>query len=374
MEAAMSNLQLEYTFDELLQTHPIAEPVIAGGARCHGGFTDDGGYVSPRTRFRLPAIEAWQQNHREVFGTDILHAPLETWPRNYPNVAQARMLIERGVRDPIITVLTRIGTVEGFGAMIRWLAPEDMQPHFDEDVRGTALQHLGRGLVEAHARDEAGFEDEIGHDRMWYAVRDVAFENPVTEDQTALMMERLGIAFGPAGRDPDAARRRFMDRRMYEDIDFGVEMLIATMLRVLFVEIKAFHVFAWAEELLSDRDLVAGDGEAARLVSYIRQDETPHVEYLRTALTEMRDRTFVGTSGRKYAGAEIIGAMWDRALEESTGILEEQNRAATVHELQRALQDHPKGGDILEEFHALGDITPSATSMPAGTADAPAGY
>ena len=33
---------------------------------------------------------------------------------------------------------------------------------------------------------------------------------------------------------------------------------------------------------------VDGDGEAARIVSYIRADETPHVEYLRTALTEMR--------------------------------------------------------------------------------------
>jgi hypothetical protein len=355
----VSNLHLEYTYDELLQTHPVVEPLIAGGARCHGGFTDDGNYVSPRTRFRLPAIEAWQQNHREVFGTEILHVPLETWPGNYPNVAQARMLIERGVRDPIVTVLTRIGTVEGFGAMIRWLAPDDMQPHFDEDIRGTALQHLGRGLVEAHARDEAGWQDEIGHDRMWYAVRDVAFENPVTEDQTELMMERLGIAFGSAGRDPDAARERFMSRRMYEDIDFGVEMLIATMLRVLFVEIKAFHVFAWAEELLSDTDLVAGEAQAARLVSYIRRDETPHVEYLRTGLTEMRDRTFVGTSGRKYPGTEIIGAMWDRALEESTGILEEQNRAATVRELEYALGDHPKGGEVLEEFHALGDVRPS---------------
>jgi hypothetical protein len=370
----VSNLQLEYTYDELLQTHPITEPLIAGGQRCHGGFTDDGSYVSPRTRVRLPAIEAWQQHHREVFGTDILHAPLETWPRNYPNVAQARMLIERGVRDPIITVLTRIGTVEGFGAMIRWLAPEDMQPYFDEDIRGTALQHLGRGLVEAHARDEAGWQDEIGHDRMWYAVRDVAFENPVTEDQTALMMERRGVAFGPAGSDPAAARQRFMNRRMYEDIDFGVEMLIATMLRVLFVEIKAFHVFAWAEELLSDTDLVAGDGEAARLVSYIRRDEMPHVEYLRTGLTEMRDRTFVGASGRKYPGTEIIGAMWDRGLEESTGILEEQNKATTVSELEYALRDHPKGSDILAEFHALGDVVPSTGGTVASPPDAAVGY
>ncbi len=150
-----------------------------------------------------------------------------------------------------------------------------------------------------------------------------------------------------------------MARRHFSDIDFTVEMLMSTLLRVLFVEIKAFHVFAWAEELLSDTDLVAGDGEAARLVSYIRQDEMPHVEYLRTALTEMRDRTFIGESGRKYRGAEVVGKMWDLSLEESTGILEEQNRVATVRELELSLQDHPKRGDILESFHALGDATQS---------------
>ena len=71
-------------------------------------------------------------------------------------------------------------------------------------------------------------------------------------------------------------------------------MMVSLMVRVLFIEISAFHTFAWAEEWMSDTELVAGDGEAARLVSYIRADETPHVGYLRTALSEMRDRTWVG--------------------------------------------------------------------------------
>src|SRR3546814_17251387 len=118
----------------------------------------------------------------------------------------------------------------------------------------------------------------------------------------------MGISVG-AGPDPDGARQRFLGKRSFEDLDVGLELLISTMLRVLFVEIKAFHVFAWAEELLSDPDLVAGEGEAARLVSYIRADETPHVEYLRTALTEMRDRKFVGESGKRYPGTAIIGPL-----------------------------------------------------------------
>ncbi len=343
---------LEYAADDLLATHPVAEPLIAGGVRCHGGFLADGTYVSPRTAVRGPAIAAWQEEHRKTFGTEILHAPVETWPAGYPSVEQARFLLRKGVREPIIATLSRIGTVEGFGAMIRFLAPPDMQHFFDDDIRGTALDHLVKGLVEAHARDEAGFGDEAGHDRMWYATRDIAFENPVTRDETALMMQRMGIAFG-AEPDPDGARQRFMGKRAFDDLDLGLELLISTMLRVLFVEIKAFHTFAWAEELLSDTELVAGEGEAARIVSYIRADETPHVEYLRTALTEMRDRTFIGESGRKYAGTDIIGPMWDASLEESLGLFEDQNRAATVAELELALSSRPNGADLLAEFHHL---------------------
>ena len=339
---------LEFSAEELLATDDIEEPLLAGGVRCHGGFLHDGTYVSPRTKFRRPALTAWQDQHRKDFGTEILHAPVETWPGNYPSVEQARLLLRHGVREPIIANLTRIGTVEGFGAMIRFLAPPDMQRFFDDDIRGTALDHLSKGLVEAHARDEAG------HDRMWYAVRDIAFEHPVTQDETELMLQRMGIAFG-ASPDPDGARQRFLDKRAFEDLDVGLELLISTMLRVLFVEIKAFHVFAWAEELLSDPDLVAGDGEAARLVSFIRADETPHVEYLRTALTEMRDRTFVGESGKRYPGADIIGPMWDASLAESLGLLEDQNRAATVAELDLAVSSRPQGADLLAEFHSLAE-------------------
>lgn len=54
----MANLQLEYTYDELLATHAVDEPLIAGGVRGHGGFLDDGTYVPPRTRFRAPALTA----------------------------------------------------------------------------------------------------------------------------------------------------------------------------------------------------------------------------------------------------------------------------------------------------------------------------
>ena len=40
--------QLEFTAEELLADHRVAEPLVAGGVRCHGGFDDGGRYVSPR--------------------------------------------------------------------------------------------------------------------------------------------------------------------------------------------------------------------------------------------------------------------------------------------------------------------------------------
>ncbi|MDP1819899.1 MAG: hypothetical protein Q8K58_08430, partial [Acidimicrobiales bacterium] len=139
----MSNLQLEYTWDELLATHAVEEPLVLNGVRCHGGYLADGTYVSPRTKFRSEAISNWQRQHEELTGTPVLAAPLETWPGNYPNVAQAKLLLRNGIREPMIVQLTRIGTVEGFGAMIRYLAPSTMQQFFVEDVRGTAIDHLG---------------------------------------------------------------------------------------------------------------------------------------------------------------------------------------------------------------------------------------
>ena len=103
---------------------------------------------------------------------------------------------------------------------------------------------------------------------------------------------------------------------------------------------------------------MAGDGEAARVVSYIRQDETPHVEYLKTALTEMRDRTFVGESGRLLAGTDVIGHLWDRMLAMSLGEGREQNLRGSLDEVELALASNPRGPELLEEFHSLGDWRP----------------
>lgn len=343
----MTTDRVTFTEDDLLRSHDVAEPLVAGGRRCHGGFTDDGTYVSPRTLHRVPAIEAWQAKHRTEFGAELLDPPLDTWPEHFPNVAQARHLITAGVPEPLIATLTRIGTVEGFGANIRFLAPGDLQRHFAEDVRGTAIDHLGKGLFDAHGRDEAGWEEEAGHKDMWFAARDLAFENPTAKIDVDAMLERMG--FGQSA-PPGGA---MTDRALPSDISFDLEVIATLMIRVLLIEVQAFHTFAWAEEWLSDRELVAGDGQAADLVSYIRADETPHVGYLATALTEMRDRTWVGEGGTRHPGTNMIGTLWDRALEQSLGAGRQQTRTAVLAEVEHWCRRRPNGEDILAEFHAL---------------------
>jgi len=350
----VTTAQVEFTAEELLADHPIAEPLIAGGVRCHGGFDEDGRYVSPRTRNRVPAIAAWNDRHREVFGTEIIEVPLATWPEHYPNEAQARFLVRAGVPEPLLATLTRIGTVEGLGGAICNLAPTNPQRWFDEDVTGTAIDHLGRGLFDAHGRDEAGWEDEAGHRDMWFAARDLAFEDRAAEIDIDAMLARMGFGNRPGGA---AAERRLPD-----DVDPQLEAMVAFMVRLLFIEVQAFHTFAWAESWLSDVGLVAGDGQAAGIVACIRQDETPHVGYLATTLTEMRDRTWIGTGGRKHKGADMIGTLWDAALSASLGPGRAVNRKVAIDEIEHWCRQRPNGADIVAEFHSL-----ATSDIPADT-------
>jgi hypothetical protein len=327
---------------------------------CHGGFDADGNYVSPRTRFRAPAIEAWEAKRAEDFATPSLEAPIDTWPEHFPNVAQSKLLLRNGVSGMAATELTRIGTVESFGAMLRHSPLPDFQAIFDDSIEGTATEHIRKGLFEAHSRDEAGWEDEAGHDKMWFAARDIAFEGYSGADMRAQMLERMGIG-GPGGAPPDfeKMRREAIARRVLPaDIDFDFESILNRMIGLLFIEISAFHAFAWAEELLADDDLVAGDGEAARIVSYIRQDEMPHVGYLTVALSEMRDRTWIGSTGKKYDGNEMIDLLWDKAMSESLFARRRDFLDMTKREVERSVADRADRDDLLEEFWALGNVQP----------------
>jgi hypothetical protein len=356
--------QLSFSAEELLASNAVEESLYAGGVRCHGGFDADGRYVSPRTLNRWPAIGNWQARFQTEFGRPPAAPPIELWPRHYPNEAQTRLLLHEGVRDTVIATLTRVGTVEGFGAGIRMGAVPDIQRYFDEDLSGTATAHLNGGLFEAHARDEAGFEDEGGHKQMWFAARDMAFEEPDLEpawNVLAAMGFPRSAAAGTSDEQRARARMEAIRNRLWPtDIDFELEAQLQRMINLIFIEISAFHTFAWAEAVLADTAVVAGEGVPAQVVSYIRADETPHVAYLMTSVEEMRKRTLVGTSGRHYAGEDLIGRMWDASIARSQGQTRRDARRNQVAGVALALASHPRRDDLLEEFHSLGDIRPNA--------------
>ena len=193
---------------------------------------------------------------------------------------------------------------------------------------------------------------------MWFVARDIAFEHPVTDDQTARMLVRMGIDLTPKSAAQLAELRQAAEaqRVLPDDIDFTLEMVVGRMIGLLLIEISAFHGFRWAEAVLGDTELVAGDGSAARLVSYIRSDETPHVAWLRTALSEMRDRTWVGISGRRHPGSEMVSLLWERALSDSLLLRRKENINFIMREVEDALAGRGDADDIVEELLSLGSV------------------
>ena len=339
MAAATTDLPLVYSADQLLDSGGYDSPLIAGGVRCHGGFDEDGLYRSPRTLHRGPAIEAWQ-NRLAREGAELIQIDRALMPPQYPNTQQAKLLLRHGVRDPIVRALTIISIVEGFGAVIRDVVVPDLSECVVEPVAGTALAHLSGGLFEAHARDESGWREEGGHKQMWEAARDLALENPkVPGDVLLRMMARGGKRERAEGPLPELATK--------------LERLITMMAQVLVVEVFAEGTFQWGIDLLSDPEASAEPTRAGDMVRFIQSDESPHVEYLRTALSELRARTLRTTDGGTLSGREAVDRVLHRMLSEMTRRRPEEQRADVRDDLAAEAKKAGAPSSFLDEFDAL---------------------
>ena len=329
--------RLEFTKEELLSSSEYEKPLDAGKVRCHGGFIGSR-YVSPRTSVRAPAIRAWQQRLRDA-GHPMVDVPRDCIPPHYPSYPQAKLLLLEGFRDPIVRALTIISIVEGFGAMIRDLPLPNFEKGVKGDIGGTALFHLGRGLMEAHARDEAGHRDEGGHKQMWEAARDLGLDTPEIPSDVLLRMMTGG---GRSKREP-----------LFPDLVPRMERLITALANVMVIEIFAEDVFRWGEDLLGDPEVSANPKEAAAMVRYIRSDEVPHVEYLRTALSELRCRTLLTTTGREIAGSEVIDRILEQQLRGIASTRPQETRERVRTEIREMLTDHPQATRIIRRFEDL---------------------
>jgi hypothetical protein len=347
MSETLADDRLVYTPEELLSSGDYAEPLIANGVRCHGGFEADGRYRSPRVIHRVPAIHAWQRQLDRA-GHDLVEISRDLMPPQYPNVAQAKLLLQNDVRDPIVRALTIISIVEGFGAMIRDVEVPNLDELIIESYEGTALAHLKLGLFEAHARDESGYREEGGHKQMWEAARDAALENPkVPGDVLMRLMGRRG-----RGQRPEPA---------FPQIDPKLERMLGFMANVLVVEVIAEGTFQWGIELLSDPEVSAAPEVAGGMVQNIRDDESPHVEYLRTALSEVRARTVRCVDGGTIAGKTVVDGLLHRMLDN----MRQNRRRDQEDDLREGLVEsmkpaaNPKA--LEEEFDSLvSEWTPPA--------------
>jgi hypothetical protein len=337
MTAAVTD-RLEYAPEELLASGPYAEPLLANELRCHGGFDARGEYRSPRTLHRTPAIRAWQAR-LAADGHALLQIDSALLPPQYPSVEQAKLLLLEGVEEPIVRALTIISIVEGFGAIIRDVPVPELGARLVEPIQGTALAHLDQGLFEAHARDEAGHRDEGGHKQMWEAARDLALERPKVPGD--VLMRIMGRR---------AQRQR---RRLLPELDADLERLLSTMATVLAVEIFAARTFDWGERLLSDPEVSAQPGLAGAMVRYIRSDEAPHVEYLRTALSEVAARTLRTVDGRTLSGRAAVDRLLHATLRVLTSERPRENRADVREGLAAAIARAGRTSELVERLDAL---------------------
>ena len=330
--------RLSYTGAELLSDASYAAPLSAGEVLCHGGFDADGHYRSPRTAFRSPAVQAWQARLARE-GTPLIEIPDPWVPPQFPSVAQAKLLLENGVREPVVRALTVISILEGFGAIIRDVRVENLASLIVEPIEGTALGHLD-ALFEAHARDEAGYKDQGGHKQMWEAARDLALDNPKVPSDVFLRL--MGDRGQARGGDP-----------MFPQLDKRLYRMVSMMAQVLVNEVFARETFDWGIRLLSDPKVSAKPKEAGAMVEHIRDDEAPHVEYLRTALSELRTRTLRTVDGKTLSGKTAVDGLMNHILNRAAKNRPREQRDEARGALSQAIEAGNARKTLLEEFDAL---------------------
>lgn len=334
--------RLEYTKAELEAEHDYATPHIECGLKLHGGFDDKGNYISPRTKFRWDAINAWigQLEARNVEVVEATTALL-TEP-NYPTVEQQIYLLTRGVEQPLWDSLTITGLIEARGKALADLVAPDFQKIIKEDITGTALDHMNKGLLTSHGWDEGGnpATEQGGHDIMWFAVRDLVFGK-----------DKFPIPEPPASIGRDKAKREM------EQIPPEYEGVIAFLMNLLMIEVRAERAFDFYERVISSpetfTDRTKEADHAVQLVNRIRQDESVHVAWLRCAISEFRSFTINTSDGDQVAGSVILDPVWEKMVHWHAVEMHEANRENSRAELRRKILAAPNGEAVISEFEQV---------------------
>ncbi|MCB1691433.1 MAG: hypothetical protein KDI19_01645 [Pseudomonadales bacterium] len=334
--------KLAFTKEELEAEHDYATPHIECGLKLHGGFDEAGNYLTPRTRHRWDAINAWTQQLVDR-GVPILDATTEllTEP-NYPTIDQQIFLLQHGIEQPLWDSLTITGLIEARGKALADLVPPDFQNIIIEDISEMALGHLGKGLLTSHGWDEGGnpATDLGGHDVMWFAARDLVFGKDKFPIPT-----------------PPASIGREKDQREMEQIPMEYEGVLAFLMNLLMIEVRAERGFDFNVKVLSNpavfTDRRKEAEHAAQLVNRIRQDEAVHVAWLKAAISEFRSCTIRTVDGKEVSGATIIDPVWEKMVHWHAVEMHVANRDNNRAELRRKILATPNGATVMTDFEKL---------------------
>lgn len=352
---------LTYSREELLAEHDYTEKFTHKGHTLHGGLTADGIYKPPRSLNRIKAIENWTEELRKGgHELNIMDEVKEDIAVDFfPSEEQAKFLLRNGCKDSMTRILTIIGVVEGFGNDgIKLLPPTDLQQFFVEPIDGTALAHLHNGLLTAHGQDEAGTNQEQGHDAMWYAVRDRALSDPIITDD---MYEGLPIAPPPGyqgkAKAADSVKQMTsIGSQIFPQLNMMLELTLMALARILHIEYGAYATFHWAQQVLADPEVSDAPEWAPKVVGYIREDEDIHVSYLRCALAETRARTLICEDGSHLSGVEVIDKLCEVVKKQMGGKRREMMSIHRYTQILKELESHPDGERILKGFKSLGRV------------------
>lgn len=333
---------LVYTKAQLEADHDYATPHVECGQALHGGFDGLGTYLSPRTRHRWAAVNAWMQQLKDA-DVEIVEATttLLTEP-NYPNVAQELFLLKHGIEQPLWDSLTITGLIEARGRALADLVPPDFQDIIVEDISKTALGHLDKGLLTSHGWDEGGKPgtDIGGHDVMWFTLRDLIFGK-----------DRFPLVTPPASIGREKAERELLE------IPAEHEAIISFMMNLLMIEVRAERAFDFYERVIGSPEVFADKRKEAKhavqLVQRIRQDESVHVAWLKTAISEFRHFTIKTVDGKQIKGAQIVDPLWAKMVHWHAVEMHEANRDNNRAVLKQKILATPQGVDVIGEFDQL---------------------
>ncbi len=130
--------------------------------------------------------------------------------------------------------------------------------------------------------------------------------------------------------------------------------MLGFMTNVLIIEVFATSTFQWAEEVLSDPDVSDAPEDAADMVRHIRSDESPHVEYLRTALSEVSARTLIAEDGSLHSGHEVVEQLIERTLKFILRQRREERRAQMHASIRASAKGIVKDvEELIQRFDAL---------------------